>query len=177
MEHSFSYWYPKKNKSNTKLVSFKSTAIFIIPKIALDVKLGIWSGSSLPLRCIWDSTYCFFWNRSNNHLRKKSYYLRKNYGISTLRRRHLFLFFYLVVNNLITDNWIKVIFSDETRMCIGQGDDAGNSWSRAVQMKHRNICLRKTIELAMLYITYFCLSFNVHKGDNNKLIDQCIRVH
>ncbi len=86
-------------------------------------------------------------------------------------------------------DWMKAIFSDESRICIGQGDDAGTFvWCRSNEM-YKDECLKKTTKPnsfmiwgcrsvkgpgekftstvnALMYIDTFLFPSNEKKGDD-----------
>uniref|UniRef100_A0A3B1IG59 Transposase Tc1-like domain-containing protein n=1 Tax=Astyanax mexicanus TaxID=7994 RepID=A0A3B1IG59_ASTMX len=56
------------------------------------------------------------------------------------------------------DDWMKVIFSDESRICIGQGDDAGTFvWCRSSEI-YEEACLKKTTKFPQSLMIWGCMS-------------------
>ncbi len=56
------------------------------------------------------------------------------------------------------DDWMKVIFSDESRICIGQGDDAGTFvWCRSNEI-YEDDCLKKTCKFPQSLMIWSCMS-------------------
>uniref|UniRef100_A0A8C1NF85 Transposase Tc1-like domain-containing protein n=1 Tax=Cyprinus carpio TaxID=7962 RepID=A0A8C1NF85_CYPCA len=56
------------------------------------------------------------------------------------------------------DDWMRVIFSDESRICIGQGDDAGTFvWCRSNEIYEDN-CLKKTCKFPQSLMIWGCMS-------------------
>lgn len=56
------------------------------------------------------------------------------------------------------DDWMKVIFSDETRICIGHGDDAETFvWCRANEV-YKDECLKKTAKFPQSFLVWGCMS-------------------
>lgn len=56
------------------------------------------------------------------------------------------------------DDWMRVIFSDESRICIGQGDDAGTFvWCRSNKIYEDN-CLKKTCKFPQSLMIWGCMS-------------------
>lgn len=56
------------------------------------------------------------------------------------------------------DDWMKVIFSDESRICIGQGDDAGTFvWCRSSEI-YKEDCLKKTSKFPHSLMIWGCMS-------------------
>ncbi|KAL7380620.1 hypothetical protein ABVT39_020779 [Epinephelus coioides] len=54
------------------------------------------------------------------------------------------------------DDWMKVIFNDEPRICIGQGDDAGTFvWCRSNEIYD---CLKKTCKFPQSLMIWGCMS-------------------
>uniref|UniRef100_A0A3B5QWB7 Tc1-like transposase DDE domain-containing protein n=1 Tax=Xiphophorus maculatus TaxID=8083 RepID=A0A3B5QWB7_XIPMA len=56
------------------------------------------------------------------------------------------------------DDWMKVVFSDESRICIGQGDDAGTFvWCRSSEI-YEEACLKKTTKFPQSLMIWGCMS-------------------
>uniref|UniRef100_A0A3B1K6C0 Tc1-like transposase DDE domain-containing protein n=1 Tax=Astyanax mexicanus TaxID=7994 RepID=A0A3B1K6C0_ASTMX len=60
------------------------------------------------------------------------------------------------------DDWMKVIFSDESRICIGQGDHAGTFvWCRSSEI-YEEACLKKTTKFPQSLMIWGCMSGKVY---------------
>ncbi|CAJ0964526.1 unnamed protein product [Ranitomeya imitator] len=56
------------------------------------------------------------------------------------------------------DDWMKVLFSDESRICIGQGDDAGTFvWCRSNEI-YKDDCLKRTCKFPQSLMIWGCMS-------------------
>lgn len=56
------------------------------------------------------------------------------------------------------NDWMKVIFSDESRICIGQGDDAGTFvWCCSSEI-YKDDCLKKTSKFPQSLMIWGCMS-------------------
>uniref|UniRef100_A0A3B5QEL9 Transposase Tc1-like domain-containing protein n=1 Tax=Xiphophorus maculatus TaxID=8083 RepID=A0A3B5QEL9_XIPMA len=56
------------------------------------------------------------------------------------------------------DDWMKVVFSDESRICIGQGDDAVTFvWCHSSEI-YEEACLKKTTKFPQSLMIWGCMS-------------------
>uniref|UniRef100_A0A3B3QGW8 Transposase Tc1-like domain-containing protein n=1 Tax=Paramormyrops kingsleyae TaxID=1676925 RepID=A0A3B3QGW8_9TELE len=56
------------------------------------------------------------------------------------------------------DDWMKVVFSDESRICIGQGDDAGMFVWCHPNETYKDDCLKKTSKFPQSLMIWGCMS-------------------
>ena len=56
------------------------------------------------------------------------------------------------------DDWMKVIFIDESQICIGQGDDTGTFVWCSSNETYKDDCLKKTIKFPHSFMIWGCMS-------------------
>uniref|UniRef100_A0A3B3QDG3 Transposase Tc1-like domain-containing protein n=1 Tax=Paramormyrops kingsleyae TaxID=1676925 RepID=A0A3B3QDG3_9TELE len=64
------------------------------------------------------------------------------------------------------DDWMKVVFSDESRICIGQGDDAGTFVWCHPNETYKDDCLKKTSKFPQSLMICGCMSAPLVLGLN-----------
>uniref|UniRef100_A0A3Q2ZWT6 Transposase Tc1-like domain-containing protein n=1 Tax=Kryptolebias marmoratus TaxID=37003 RepID=A0A3Q2ZWT6_KRYMA len=95
-----------------------------------------------------------------NHLKEMGFTYRKakRKPLLTPKQRKTKLQWAKERQSWTVDDWMKVIFSDESQICIGQGDDVGTFvWCHSNEI-YADICLKKMCKFPQSLMIWGCMS-------------------